>query len=148
MYGGAGTPADPRAVPARIAALDGRVLEPRSQIRYGCSGETLHGFQPDGWFSPPSILTFDPEKNSQYNLACAEHRYGFLARKEPELAIYRTLYYSDVTVGVGGRITIPQDMRDDCGLNEGDTLTVRVEENPKGIRQMVIWRADPQPGEE
>ena len=44
------------------------------------------------------------------------------------MAIYRTLYYTDVTVGVGGRITIPQDMRDDLRLDEGDTLTVRVEE--------------------
>jgi len=60
------------------------------------------------------------------------------------MAIYRTLYYGDVTVGVGGRITIPQDMRDDLRLNEGDTLTVRVEENPKGVRQMVIWRAENQ----
>ena len=61
------------------------------------------------------------------------------------MAIYRTLYYGDVTVGVGGRITIPQDMRDDLRLEEGDTLTVRVEANPKGIRQMVIWRAEQQP---
>lgn len=63
------------------------------------------------------------------------------------MAIYRTLYYGDVTVGVGGRITIPQDMRDDLRLEEGDTLTVRVEENPKGVRQMVIWRAEQQPEE-
>lgn len=63
------------------------------------------------------------------------------------MAIYRTLYYGDVTVGVGGRITIPQDMRDDLGIDEGDTLTVRVEENPKGTRQMVIWRAEQQPEE-
>ena len=61
------------------------------------------------------------------------------------MAIYRTLYYGDVTVGVGGRITIPQDMRDDLRLEEGDSLTVRVEENPKGVRQMVIWRAEQQP---
>ncbi|HSR40910.1 MAG TPA: AbrB/MazE/SpoVT family DNA-binding domain-containing protein [Longimicrobiales bacterium] len=61
------------------------------------------------------------------------------------MAIYRTLYYGDVTVGVGGRITIPQDMRDDLRIDEGDTLTVRVEENPNGIRQMVIWRAEHQP---
>ena len=59
------------------------------------------------------------------------------------MTIYRTLYYSDVSVGVGGRITIPQDMRDDCGIDEGDTLTVRVEENPNGTRQMVIWKAEP-----
>jgi AbrB family looped-hinge helix DNA binding protein len=58
------------------------------------------------------------------------------------MAIYRTLYYAEVTVGVGGRITIPQDMRDDVGIDEGDTLHVRVEENPNGIRQMVIWRAE------
>ncbi len=63
------------------------------------------------------------------------------------MAIYRTLYYGDVTVGVGGRITIPQDMRDDLGIDEGDTLTVRVEENPKGTRQMVVWRAEQQPEE-
>jgi len=64
------------------------------------------------------------------------------------MAIYRTLYYGDVTVGVGGRITIPQDMRDDLGIEEGDTLTVRIEETPQGNRHMVLWRADPQPNEE
>lgn len=58
------------------------------------------------------------------------------------MAIYRTLYYGDVTVGKGGRITIPQDIRDDIGIEEGDTLTVRVEENPRGVRQMVLWRAE------
>lgn len=63
------------------------------------------------------------------------------------MAIYRTLYYGDLTVGVGGRVTIPQEMRDDLGLNPGDTLTVRVEENSNGTRQMVIWRAE-QPEEE
>lgn len=56
------------------------------------------------------------------------------------MAIYRTLYYGDVSVGVGGRITIPQDMRDDLGIDETDTLTVRVEENPAGGRQIVMWR--------
>lgn len=64
------------------------------------------------------------------------------------MAIYRTLYYGDVTVGVGGRITIPQDMRDDLRIEEGDSLTVRVEENPGGTRQMVIWRAEQQPEDE
>ncbi|GMV06792.1 MAG: hypothetical protein AMXMBFR53_30670 [Gemmatimonadota bacterium] len=64
------------------------------------------------------------------------------------MAIYRTLYYGDVSVGVGGRITIPQDMRDDLGIDEGDTLTVRVEENPDGGRQIVMWRAEQQPEEE
>jgi len=61
------------------------------------------------------------------------------------MAIYRTLYYGDVSVGVGGRITIPQDMRDDLRIDEGDGLTVRVEENPNGARQLVLWRAEQQP---
>ena len=64
------------------------------------------------------------------------------------MAIYRTLYYTDVSVGVGGRVTIPQDMREDLGLDEGDSLTVRVEENPRGGRQMVIWRDEQQPDDE
>ena len=64
------------------------------------------------------------------------------------MAIYRTLYYSDVTIGVGGRITIPQNMRDDLRLDPGDALTVRVEETGDGGRQMVIWRAEEQPEEE
>ena len=58
------------------------------------------------------------------------------------MAIYRTLYYTDVSVGVGGRVTIPQNMREDLGIEEGDSLTVRVEANPHGGRQMVIWRED------
>ena len=58
------------------------------------------------------------------------------------MAIYRTLYYTDVVVGVGGRVTIPLEMREDLGIDEGDSLTVRVEENPRGGRQMVIWRAE------
>ena len=60
------------------------------------------------------------------------------------MAIYRTRYFSDVTVGVGGRVTIPQDMRDDLGIEEGDVLTVRVEENSFGTRQMVVWRSEQQ----
>lgn len=64
------------------------------------------------------------------------------------MAIYRTLYYGDVSVGVGGRITIPQEMRDDLGIDEGDSLTVRVEENPDGGRQIVMWRAEQQSEEE
>jgi AbrB family looped-hinge helix DNA binding protein len=63
------------------------------------------------------------------------------------MAIYRTLYYTDVVVGVGGRVTIPLEMREDLGIDEGDNLTVRVEENPRGGRQMVIWRAE-QPAQE
>ncbi len=64
------------------------------------------------------------------------------------MAIYRTLYYTDVSVGVGGRVTIPQDMREDLGIDVGDSLTVRVEENPRGGRQMVIWRSEQQPDDE
>jgi len=60
------------------------------------------------------------------------------------MAIYRTLYYGDVTVGVGGRITIPQEIRDDLRNDEGDMLTVRVEEAPNNVRQMVLWRAEAQ----
>lgn len=63
------------------------------------------------------------------------------------MAIFRTLYYGDVTVGVGGRITIPQEIRDDLRIDEGDVLTVRVEEAPSNTRQMVLWRAEPQPEE-
>ena len=63
------------------------------------------------------------------------------------MAIYRTLYYGDVVVGVGSRITIPQEMRDDLTITEGDTLTVRVEETHTGARQMVLWRAKQQPEE-
>jgi AbrB family looped-hinge helix DNA binding protein len=63
------------------------------------------------------------------------------------MAIFRTLYYGDVTVGVGGRITIPQEIRDDLGIDEGDVLTVRVEEAPNSVRQMVMWRAEPRQDE-
>ena len=63
------------------------------------------------------------------------------------MAIYRTLYYTDVVVGVGGRVTIPLEMREELGIDEGDSLTERVEENPRGGRQMVIWRAE-QPTQE
>ena len=60
------------------------------------------------------------------------------------MAIYRTLYYVDVTVGVGGRITIPQGLRGTLGLAPGDSMTVRVEETSDGRRQMVLWRAQEQ----
>lgn len=58
------------------------------------------------------------------------------------MAIYRTRYYGEVTVGVGFRVTIPTDMRHDLGIDEGDILTVRVEESSSGTRQMVVWRSE------
>jgi bifunctional DNA-binding transcriptional regulator/antitoxin component of YhaV-PrlF toxin-antitoxin module len=58
------------------------------------------------------------------------------------MAIYRTLYYTQVTVGVGGRITIPLELRDNLRLNPKDSLTVRVEETGDGKRQMVMWRGE------
>jgi hypothetical protein len=39
-------------------------------------------------------------------------------------------------------------MRDDLRIAEGDSLTVRIEENPSGIRQMVLWRAEQQADDE
>lgn len=64
------------------------------------------------------------------------------------MALYRTLYYGDMNVGVGGRVTIPQEIRDDLGIDDGDMMTVRVEESPDGTRQMVMWRAKEQPDDE
>ena len=63
------------------------------------------------------------------------------------MAIYRTLFYVDVTVGVGGRVTIPQTLRDALELSPKDTMTVRVEETSDGRRQIVLWRAEEQPEE-
>ena len=60
------------------------------------------------------------------------------------MAIYRTLYYTDVPIGVGGRITIPQGLRDDLGVAAKDLLSIRVEERSDGRRQIVLWRADEQ----
>ncbi len=56
------------------------------------------------------------------------------------MAIYRVMYYSTVTVGSGGRITIPQEMRDDLGLQDGDTLTARLEAADTGQKQLTIWK--------
>lgn len=59
--------------------------------------------------------------------------------------IFRSLYYADVTVGSGGRITIPQNVREDLDIEDGDTLTCRIEESPDGQRQMVMRKATEQP---
>jgi len=56
------------------------------------------------------------------------------------MAIYRVMNYSTVTVGSGGRITIPQDMRDELGLQDGDTLTARLEASDSGQKQLTIWK--------
>ncbi len=60
------------------------------------------------------------------------------------MAIYRVMYYSTVTVGSGGRITIPQEMRDDMKLQDGATLTVRLEESETGQRQLTLWKSQGQ----
>ena len=57
------------------------------------------------------------------------------------MAIYRVMYYSTVTVGSGGRITIPQEMRDDMKLQDGAALTVRLEESESGQRQITLWKS-------
>jgi len=69
---------------------------------------------------------------------------GFTPQRGHGMAIFRTRYFGEVNVGGGGRITIPQDMRDDLGIAEGDALTVRVEESSDGHRQMVVWRSEQQ----
>ncbi|MDX1394128.1 MAG: AbrB/MazE/SpoVT family DNA-binding domain-containing protein [Gemmatimonadota bacterium] len=61
------------------------------------------------------------------------------------MAIFRVMYYSSITVGSGGRITIPQDMRDDLRIDDGDTLTVRLEEAEGGERQITVWKSQGEP---
>ena len=61
------------------------------------------------------------------------------------MAIFRVMYYSSITVGSGGRITIPQDMRDDLRIADGDTLTVRLEEAEGGQRQITVWKTEAEP---
>lgn len=56
------------------------------------------------------------------------------------MGIFRVLYYSQITVGSGGRITIPQEMRDDLRVDDGDSLTARLEESETGQRQITIWK--------
>ncbi|MFQ5690436.1 MAG: AbrB/MazE/SpoVT family DNA-binding domain-containing protein [Gemmatimonadota bacterium] len=57
------------------------------------------------------------------------------------MAIFRVMYYATITVGSGGRITIPQEMRDDLKVEDGGTLTARMEESENGQRQITLWKA-------
>lgn len=56
------------------------------------------------------------------------------------MGIFRVLYYAQITVGSGGRITIPQEMRDDLRIDDGDSLTARMEESETGQRQITLWK--------
>lgn len=58
------------------------------------------------------------------------------------MGIYRVKYHTTIPVGSGGRITIPQEMRDDLGLDDGDTLAARLEESETGKRQITLWKTE------
>ncbi len=58
------------------------------------------------------------------------------------MGIYRVKYHTKIPVGSGGRITIPQEMRDDLGLDDGDELAARLEESETGKRQITLWKVD------
>ncbi len=61
------------------------------------------------------------------------------------MAIFRVMYYRDITVGSGGRITIPLEMRDHMRLADGDALKVRLEESESGQRQFTVWKTESSP---
>ena len=58
------------------------------------------------------------------------------------MGIYRVKYHTKIPVGSGGRITIPQEMRDDLDLDDGDTLAARLEESETGKRQITLWKTE------
>ncbi len=58
------------------------------------------------------------------------------------MAIYGSLRHADVTVGTGGRLTIPHSMRQECGIQDGDKLTVRMDQGPRGVRRLVLLRKE------
>ncbi len=62
------------------------------------------------------------------------------------MAIFRVMYYRDITVGSGGRITIPLEMRDHMRLADGDALKVRLEESESGQRQFTVWKTESSQG--
>ncbi len=57
------------------------------------------------------------------------------------MSIFRVMYYATISVGSGGRITVPQNMRDDLRIEDGDSLTVRLEESEGGVRQITVWKS-------
>lgn len=58
------------------------------------------------------------------------------------MGIYRVKYHTTIPVGSGGRITIPQEMREDLNLDDGDNLAARLEESETGKRQITLWKTD------
>lgn len=57
------------------------------------------------------------------------------------MGIYRVRYHTEIPVGSGGRITIPQEMREDLDLDDGDSLRARLEESEDGKRQITLWKS-------
>ncbi|MCE2422196.1 MAG: AbrB/MazE/SpoVT family DNA-binding domain-containing protein [Gemmatimonadetes bacterium] len=57
------------------------------------------------------------------------------------MAIFRVTKTEDLKVGNGGRITIPQNVREEMRLVDGDALKLRVEKGA-GRCQITIWKND------
>lgn len=58
------------------------------------------------------------------------------------MAIWGVRRHDDVKVGTGGRLTIPFSMRRECGIRDGDRMTVRMEQTPAGQSRLVLSRND------